>query len=525
MRKGSEHMKIERENTMAQGHDTAAELEVREGVDRETVETVQNMGAYKYGWETEIEMEFAPMGVNEDIVRLISEKNGEPQWMTDWRLAAFARWKEMEEPRWAMLNYPQIDYQSQYYYAKPKSMAEKPKSLEEVDPKLLATYEKLGIPLKEQMILAGVEGAENAPAEGRKVAVDAVFDSVSVGTTFKEELKKAGVIFCSISEAIREHPDLVRKYLGSVVPQSDNFFATLNSAVFSDGSFVYIPPNTRCPMELSTYFRINAENTGQFERTLIIADKGSYVSYLEGCTAPKRDTAQLHAAVVEIVILEDAEVRYSTVQNWFPGDEEGKGGIYNFVTKRADCRGDRAKVMWTQVETGSAITWKYPSCILRGEASQGEFYSIAIANNMQQADTGTKMIHLGKNSRSRIVSKGISAGRAQNTYRGLVTMHPKAKNSRNYTQCDSLLIGDRCGAHTVPYIEVKNNSSRVEHEATTSKVDDDQLFYCRSRGMDEEEAVALVVNGFCREVLQALPMEFAMEAQSLVAISLEGSVG
>ncbi|MCW3780171.1 Fe-S cluster assembly protein SufB [Defluviimonas salinarum] len=502
-----------------------AELEVREGVDRETVETVQNMGAYKYGWETEIEMEFAPIGVNEDIVRLISAKNEEPEWMTEWRLAAFRRWQEMEEPRWAMLHYPEIDYQSQYYYAKPKSMAEKPKSLDEVDPKLLATYEKLGIPLKEQMILAGVEGADEAPAEARKVAVDAVFDSVSLGTTFKEELKKAGVIFCSISEAIREHPELVKKYLGSVVPQSDNFFATLNSAVFSDGSFVYIPPNTRCPMELSTYFRINAENTGQFERTLIIADRGSYVSYLEGCTAPKRDTAQLHAAVVEIVILEDAEVKYSTVQNWFPGDEEGRGGIYNFVTKRADCRGDRAKVMWTQVETGSAITWKYPSCILRGDDSQGEFYSIAIANNMQQADTGTKMIHLGKNSRSRIVSKGISAGKAQNTYRGLVSMHPKAKNSRNYTQCDSLLIGDKCGAHTVPYIEVKNNSSRVEHEATTSKVDDDQLFYCRSRGMDEEEAVALVVNGFCREVLQALPMEFAMEAQSLVAISLEGSVG
>ncbi|WP_284163203.1 Fe-S cluster assembly protein SufB [Frigidibacter sp. SD6-1] len=505
--------------------DTDQVLEVREGVDRETVETVQNMGAYKYGWNTEIEMEYAPLGVNEDIVRLISAKNGEPEWMTDWRLQAFRRWQAMEEPRWAMLHYPEIDYQSQYYYARPKSMDEKPKSLDEVDPKLLATYEKLGIPLKEQMILAGVEGADGVPSEGRKVAVDAVFDSVSVGTTFKEELKKAGVIFCSISEAIREYPDLVKQYLGSVVPQSDNFFATLNSAVFSDGSFVYIPPNTRCPMELSTYFRINAENTGQFERTLIIADKGSYVSYLEGCTAPKRDVAQLHAAVVEIVILEDAEVKYSTVQNWFPGDEEGKGGIYNFVTKRADCRGDRAKVMWTQVETGSAITWKYPSCILRGEASQGEFYSIAIANNMQQADTGTKMVHLGKNSRSRIVSKGISAGKAQNTYRGLVSMHPKAKNSRNYTQCDSLLIGDKCGAHTVPYIEVKNNSSRVEHEATTSKVDDDQLFYCRSRGMDEEEAVALVVNGFCREVLQALPMEFAMEAQSLVAISLEGSVG
>ena len=510
---------------MAQEMMEAAGLEVREGVDRETVETVQGMGAYKYGWETEIDTEYAPLGVNEDIVRLISAKNGEPEWMTEWRLKAFARWKEMEEPRWAMLRYPEIDYQDQYYYARPKSMREKPKSLDEVDPALLATYEKLGIPLKEQAILAGVEGAGAAPAEARKVAVDAVFDSVSVGTTFREELKKAGVIFCPISEAIRDYPDLVKKYLGSVVPQSDNFFATLNSAVFSDGSFVYIPPDTRCPMELSTYFRINAENTGQFERTLIIADKGSYVSYLEGCTAPKRDIAQLHAAVVEIVVLEDAEVKYSTVQNWYPGDEEGRGGIYNFVTKRADCRGDRAKVMWTQVETGSAITWKYPSCILRGDDAQGEFYSIAIANNLQQADTGTKMIHLGKNTRSRIVSKGISAGRAQNTYRGLVSMHPKAKGSRNYTQCDSLLIGDRCGAHTVPYIEVKNNSSRVEHEATTSKVDDDQLFYCRSRGIDEEAAVALVVNGFCREVLQALPMEFAMEAQSLVAISLEGSVG
>ncbi|WP_295048399.1 Fe-S cluster assembly protein SufB [uncultured Paracoccus sp.] len=501
------------------------DLEVREGVDRETVETVQNMGSYKYGWDTEIEMDYAPKGLSEDIVRLISAKNDEPEWMLEWRLDAYRRWLTMTEPKWAMLNYPVIDYQDQYYYARPKSMEVKPKSLDEVDPKLLATYEKLGIPLKEQMILAGVEGAEDIPAEGRKVAVDAVFDSVSVGTTFKDELAKAGVIFCSISEAIREHPELVKQYLGSVVPQSDNFFATLNSAVFSDGSFVYVPKGVTCPMELSTYFRINAENTGQFERTLIIADQGSYVSYLEGCTAPKRDTNQLHAAVVEIVILQDAEVKYSTVQNWFPGDEDGKGGIYNFVTKRADCREARAKVMWTQVETGSAITWKYPSCILRGDESQGEFYSIAIANNWQQADTGTKMIHLGKNTRSRIVSKGISAGQAQNTYRGLVSMHPRATNSRNYTQCDSLLIGDKCGAHTVPYIEVKNTSSRVEHEATTSKVDDDQLFYCRQRGMDEEEAVALVVNGFCREVLQALPMEFAMEAQSLVAISLEGSVG
>ncbi len=504
----------------------AIETEIRDGVDRETVETVQAMGGkYKYGWDTEIEMEFAPKGVNEDIVRLISDKNNEPEWMTDWRLQAFKRWKNMTEPTWAMVDYPPIAYQDQYYYAKPKSMVEKPKSLDDVDPALLATYEKLGIPLREQMILAGVEGADVAPAEGRKVAVDAVFDSVSVGTTFQAELAKAGVIFCPISEAIQNHPDLVKKYLGSVVPITDNFFATLNSAVFSDGSFVYVPPGVRCPMELSTYFRINAENTGQFERTLIIADKGSYVSYLEGCTAPMRDTHQLHAAVVELVALDDAEIKYSTVQNWYPGDETGKGGIYNFVTKRADCRGARSKVMWTQVETGSAVTWKYPSCILRGDDAQGEFYSIAITNNAQQADTGTKMVHLGKNTKSRIVSKGISAGRAQNTYRGLVSMHAKAANSRNYTQCDSLLIGDKCGAHTVPYIEVKNNSSRVEHEATTSKVDDDQMFYCQSRGMDEEEAVALIVNGFAREVLQALPMEFAMEAQQLVAISLEGSVG
>ncbi|MBN2905264.1 MAG: Fe-S cluster assembly protein SufB [Rhodobacteraceae bacterium] len=500
--------------------------DVKEGVDQETVEAVQSIaGKYKYGWDTEIEMDYAPLGLNEDIVRLISSKNNEPEWMTDWRLEAFRRWQQMKEPDWAMIDYPEIDFQSQYYYARPKSMQEKPKSLDEVDPKLLETYKKLGIPLKEQMILAGVEGAADTPAEGRKVAVDAVFDSVSVGTTFQKELKEAGVIFCSISEAIQTHPELVRQYLGTVVPQTDNFYATLNSAVFSDGSFVYVPPGVRCPMELSTYFRINAENTGQFERTLIIADKGAFVSYLEGCTAPQRDIAQLHAAVVEIVILDDAEVKYSTVQNWYPGDENGKGGIYNFVTKRADCRGDRSKVMWTQVETGSAVTWKYPSCVLRGDGSQGEFYSIAITNNYQQADTGTKMVHLGKNTRSRIVSKGISAGHAQNTYRGLVSMHPKAKDSRNYTQCDSLLIGDKCGAHTVPYIEVRNNSSRVEHEATTSKVDDDQLFYCRSRGMDEEEAVALVVNGFCKEVLQALPMEFAIEAQQLVAISLEGSVG
>ena len=505
-------------------------LPVKDGVDEDTVEAVAKLsGKYKYGWDTDIEMDYAPKGLNEDIVRLISGKNEEPDWMTEWRLQAFRRWTGLEEPDWAMVDYPKIDFQDQYYYARPKSMEEKPKSLDEVDPKLLETYQKLGIPLKEQMILAGVEGAEEmtTPEDNseRKVAVDAVFDSVSVGTTFQAELAKAGVIFCSISEAIREHPELVKKYLGSVVPVSDNYYATLNSAVFSDGSFVYVPPGVRCPMELSTYFRINAENTGQFERTLIIADKGSYVSYLEGCTAPQRDTAQLHAAVVEIVVLEDAEVKYSTVQNWFPGDEEGKGGIYNFVTKRADCRGDRSKVMWTQVETGSSVTWKYPSCVLRGDDAQGEFYSIAITNNMQQADTGTKMVHLGKRTKSRIVSKGISAGKAQNTYRGLVSMHPKAKESRNYTQCDSLLIGDKCGAHTVPYIEVKNNSSRVEHEATTSKVDDDQMFYCRQRGMDEEEAVALIVNGFAREVLQALPMEFAMEAQQLVAISLEGSVG
>jgi Fe-S cluster assembly protein SufB len=506
------------------------QISVREGVDQETVDTVRSVGErYKYGFHSDIETEYAPKGLNEDIVRLISEKNEEPEWLTEWRLQAYRRWVGMEEPTWAMVRYPEIDFQNQYYYARPKSFAKRPKSLDEVDPELLRTYEKLGIPLKEQAILAGVEGAEALPTAGdmpgRRVAVDAVFDSVSLGTTFKEELAKAGVIFCSISEAVRDHPELVRKYLGSVVPITDNFYATLNSAVFSDGSFVYVPPGVRCPMELSTYFRINAENTGQFERTLIIADKGAYVSYLEGCTAPQRDENQLHAAVVELVALEDAEIKYSTVQNWYPGDETGKGGIYNFVTKRGDCRGARSKIMWTQVETGSAITWKYPSCILRGEGSQGEFYSIAIANNRQQADTGTKMVHLGKNTKSRIVSKGISAGFAQNTYRGLVSMHPRATGSRNYTQCDSLLIGDRCGAHTVPYIEVKNNSSRVEHEATTSKVDDDQLFYCRQRGMDEEEAVALVVNGFCREVLQALPMEFAMEAQKLVAISLEGSVG
>ncbi|GAB4369407.1 MAG: Fe-S cluster assembly protein SufB [Kiloniellaceae bacterium] len=502
------------------------EVQVREGVDRETVDTVRQVGsAYKHGWETEIEMDFAPMGLNEDIVRLISSKNEEPEWMTEWRLGAYRRWLQMTEPDWAMVDYPQIDFQTQYYYARPKSMETKPKSLDEVDPKLLATYEKLGIPLKEQMILAGVEGVGEAPAEGRKVAVDAVFDSVSVGTTFQAELKKAGVIFCSISEAIREHPELVRKYLGSVVPVSDNFYATLNSAVFSDGSFVYVPPGVRCPMELSTYFRINAENTGQFERTLIVADEGSYVSYLEGCTAPMRDENQLHAAVVELVALDDAEIKYSTVQNWYPGDENGKGGIYNFVTKRGACRGRNSKISWTQVETGSAITWKYPSCILQGDNSVGEFYSIAITNNFQQADTGTKMIHLGKNTRSRIIAKGISAGRSDSTYRGLVRIGAKAEGARNFTQCDSLLIGDRCGAHTVPYIENKNRKAIVEHEATTSRISEDQLFYCRQRGMSEEDAVALVVNGFCREVMQQLPMEFAVEAQKLVGISLEGSVG
>jgi len=466
---------------------------------------------YKYGFVTDIEMERAPKGLTEDTVQFISAKKGEPEWMLDWRLAAYRRWREMTEPNWARLHYPKIDYDDAYYYAAPKS-AEGPKSLEDVDPKLIETYKKLGIPLSEQKLLAGV-------------AVDAVFDSVSVATTFKEKLNEAGVIFCPISEAIRDHSDIVRKYLGSVVPVSDNFFATLNSAVFSDGTFVYVPKGVRCPMELSTYFRINASQTGQFERTLIVADEGSYVSYLEGCTAPMRDENQLHAAVVELVALEDAEIKYSTVQNWYPGDENGLGGIYNFVTKRGDCRGARSKISWTQVETGSAITWKYPSCILRGDDTVGEFYSIAIVNHFQQADTGTKMIHLGKNTRSRIVSKGISAGRAQNTYRGLVSVHPKAVNARNHTQCDSLLIGGKCGAHTVPYIESRNPSARVEHEATTSKIAEDQLFYCLQRGISPEEAVALIVNGFCKEVLQQLPMEFAVEAQKLVGISLEGSVG
>ncbi len=485
---------------------------------KETVEQVAELERYKYGFVTDIESEFAPKGLNEDVVRFISAKKGEPDWLLEWRLAAFRRWQTMEEPDWAKLNYPKVDFDDLYYYAAPKRK-EAPKSLDEVDPELLATYEKLGIPLKEQEILAGVAGTQS------NVAVDAVFDSVSVVTTFKEKLHEAGVIFCPISEAVRDHPELVQKYLGSVVPTSDNFYATLNSAVFSDGSFVYVPEGVRCPMELSTYFRINAQNTGQFERTLIIADKGAYVSYLEGCTAPQRDENQLHAAVVELVALEDAEIKYSTVQNWYPGDKDGKGGIYNFVTKRGDCRGDRAKISWTQVETGSAVTWKYPSCILRGDDTVGEFYSIAITNGYQQADTGTKMLHLGKNSSSRIISKGISAGHSQNTYRGLVSAGRKAKDARNYTQCDSLLIGDKCGAHTVPYIETKAASAVFEHEATTSKISEEQLFYCLARGIPEEEAIALIVNGFVKDVIQHLPMEFAIESQKLIAISLEGSVG
>jgi Fe-S cluster assembly protein SufB len=485
---------------------------------KETVDTVESIDVdvYKYGFSTDIESDKAPKGLSEDIVRFISAKKSEPQWLTDWRLSAYRRWLTMTEPNWARVEHPRIDYQDLYYYSAPKSTPG-PTSLEDVDPELLRTYEKLGIPLREQEILAGVEV--------RKVAVDAVFDSVSVATTFKEELARAGVIFCPISEAVREHPELVRKYLGSVVPVSDNFFATLNSAVFSDGSFVYVPPGVRCPMELSTYFRINEKNTGQFERTLIIADAGSYVSYLEGCTAPKRDENQLHAAVVELVALDDAEIKYSTVQNWYPGDSEGRGGIYNFVTKRGDCRGRNSHISWTQVETGSAITWKYPSCILRGDNSQGEFYSIAVSNGRQQVDSGTKMIHLGKNTKSRIISKGISAGRSQNTYRGLVSAHRKAEGARNFTNCDSLLIGDRCGAHTVPYIESKNPSAQFEHEATTSKISQDQLFYAMQRGLSAEEATALIVNGFVRDVLQQLPMEFAVEAQKLISISLEGSVG
>jgi len=503
---------------------------------QETIDQVRGLDVdqYKYGFETTIEAEKAPKGLNEDIIRFISAKKNEPEWMLEWRLKAYERWITMEEPTWARVDYPKIDFQDAYYYAAPKNQSG-PKSLDEVDPELLKTYEKLGIPLREQEILAGVRKqgepseidgnpSDNVYASGR-VAVDAVFDSVSVVTTFKEELSKAGVIFCSISEAIREHPELVQKYLASVVPVSDNYYATLNSAVFTDGSFVYVPKGVRCPMELSTYFRINEKNTGQFERTLIIADEGAYVSYLEGCTAPQRDENQLHAAVVELIALENAEIKYSTVQNWFPGDKDGKGGIYNFVTKRGDCRGDNSKISWTQVETGSAITWKYPSCILRGDNSRGEFYSIAVSNGHQQIDSGTKMLHLGKNTSSRIISKGISAGKSNNTYRGQVSAHRKAENARNFTQCDSLLIGNDCGAHTVPYIEAKNATAQFEHEATTSKISEDQLFYVMQRGIPEEEAIALIVNGFVKEVIQELPMEFAVEAQKLIGISLEGSVG
>ncbi len=474
-------------------------------------------GDYKYGFSSDIESEFAPKGLSEEVIRFISAKKDEPEWLLEWRLKAYAMWQKMTCPNWAKLNVAPIDYNDIYYYAAPKS-GDKPKSLDEIDPEILRIYEKLGIPLAEQEVLAGVEGA-------RKIAVDAVFDSVSVATTFREELKKAGVIFMSISEAVHEHPDLVKKYLGSVVPMRDNFFATLNCAVFTDGTFVYIPKGVRCPMELSTYFRINAENTGQFERTLIVCEEGGYVSYLEGCTAPMRDENQLHAAVVEIVALKDADVKYSTVQNWYPGDKDGKGGIYNFVTKRAHCKGDNSKVSWTQVETGSAITWKYPSCVLSGDNSVGEFYSVAVTNNHQQADTGTKMIHQGKNTRSTIISKGISTGLSQQTYRGLVKVTGSADNVRNFTQCDSLLLSDTCGAHTVPYIEVKNPTAQVEHEATTSKISEDQLFYCLARGLGEEDAIAMIVSGFCKEVMQQLPMEFAVEAQKLLGISLEGSVG
>ena len=484
---------------------------------QEAQEAADRASTYEYGWASDIEQDFAPKGLNEDTVRFISAKKKEPQWLLDWRLKAFAMWKTMTPPDWAKLNVPPIDYQDAYYYAEPKKKVELD-SLDEVDPEILATYKKLGIPIAEQEMLAGVKGS-------RRVAVDAVFDSVSVATTFRKELEEAGVIFRSISEAVREYPDLVKKWMGKIVPMHDNYFATLNCAVFSDGTFVYIPKGVRCPMELSTYFRINAENTGQFERTLIVADEGSYVSYLEGCTAPMRDENQLHAAVVELVALDDAEIKYSTVQNWYPGDADGKGGIYNFVTKRALCQGRNSKVSWTQVETGSAITWKYPSCVLNGENSVGEFYSVALTNNMQQADTGTKMIHNGKNTRSTIVSKGISAGRSNNTYRGLVRVAPGAEGVRNFTQCDSLLLGDQCGAHTVPYIEVRNPSAQIEHEATTSKISDDQLFYAMQRGLDAESAVSLIVNGFAREVLQQLPMEFAVEAQKLLGISLEGSVG
>ena len=483
-------------------------------VDTETSQTLDKYAQdkYKYGFVTEIESDRPKKGLDEETIKFISKKKNEPEWMLTRRLDCYKKWLRMSDPQWANLKFPKIDYQDIYYYSAPKGFEDKPKDLSEVDPKLIETYNKLGIPLEEQKVLAGV-------------AVDAVFDSVSVATTYKGELEKLGIVFCSISEAVKTHPDLVKKYLGSVIPPGDHSFSALNSAVFTDGSFVYIPENVKCPMELSTYFRINAEETGQFERTLIIADKGSYVSYLEGCTAPQRDTNQLHAANVELIALENAEIKYSTVQNWYPGDEEGKGGIYNFVTKRGLCKGKNSKISWTQVETGSALTWKYPSCILKGDNSIGEFYSVAITNNFQQADTGTKMTHIGKNTRSKIISKGISLGHSQNTYRGNVSFLRKADKARNYTQCDSLLVGNKCGAHTIPYIDSKNNSAIVEHEASTSKINEDQLYYCRQRGLSHEEAVSLIVNGFCKQVLQELPMEFAVEAQKLVSISLEGSVG
>ena len=490
-------------------------------IDTETTNAVEKATKdYKYGFVTDIETEFAPKGLSEDIVRYISSKNDEPEWLLEWRLQAYSKWLKMtkEEPKWANIHFPEIDFQDAYYYAAPKTDAEKPKSLDEIDPEILSTYNKLGIPIREQEMLAGIVGSGN-------VAVDAVFDSVSVATTFKSKLSELGIIFCPISEAVEKHPDLVKKYLGSVVPQTDNFYAALNSAVYSDGSFVYIPQGVRCPMDLSTYFRINAAETGQFERTLIIADKGSYVSYLEGCTAPMRDENQLHGAVVELIALDDAEIKYATVQNWYPGDKNGKGGIYNFVTKRGACRGKNSRISWTQVETGSAITWKYPSVLLQGDNSVGEFYSVAISNNKQQADTGTKMIHIGRNTKSTIISKGISAGYGQQTYRGLVRMQAGAENATNFSQCDSLLIGNNCGGHTVPYIDSKNFSAEVAHEATTSKISDEQLFYCQQRGLNPEEAVALIVNGFCKEVLKKLPMEFAVEAQKLLEVSLEGSVG
>jgi len=483
-------------------------------VNNQTLNTLSSYekNKYKYGFVTQIDSVRHKKGLNEDTIKYISSKKNEPKWMLEWRIKAYNKWLKMKEPKWANIKFPKIDYQDIYYFSAPKGFEKKPKDLSEVEPKLLETYNKLGIPLEEQKVLAGV-------------AVDAVFDSVSVATTYQDELEKLGIVFCSISEAIQNHPELVKKYLGSVIPQGDHAFSALNSAVFTDGSFIYIPENVRCPMELSTYFRINAEETGQFERTLIIADKGSYVSYLEGCTAPQRDTNQLHAANVELIALEDAEIKYSTVQNWYPGDEEGKGGIYNFVTKRGICKGKNSKISWTQVETGSAITWKYPSCILQGDNSSGEFYSVAITNNFQQADTGTKMIHIGKNTKSKIISKGISLGKSQNTYRGAVNFLRKADKARNYTQCDSLLVGNECGAHTIPYIESKNSSALVEHEASTSKINEDQLYYCRQRGLSHEESVSLIVNGFCKQVLQELPMEFAVEAQKLVSISLEGSVG